>query len=566
MRASKACILLCLLAIIGCEKEAKITPRFYPFIITKAVADIDTSGATFEAEILDNGQDKIIDYGFKLSDGTKDNQISLLNITGPENFRLRINADLVDNKNYTVRAYVKTAKYTVLGNQVRFTSLGSMLPEIHDFSPEEGFDGTLVTLVGKYFSQISSNNKVYVSNNQAVVVYSSNDTIIFKTPSIAYFGDAEISVQAGSSNMVTAQKKFRIIGPAIDSLSKAFGYSGENLTIWGKNFTRNGTKTSVSFGTYKAEIISYSDTRIDLTIPVPFYNYSDLLIDKTTPIQVVNGPKVVLFNGFAIKRSWEKKNAPPFRAGWLEKCVSYNGKGYFLDINYKKLYEYNPDSDNWSQISDYPGERSESNHFVVFGGKLFKMGGYLSITGKTYSFWEYDFTTRTWLKREDTPFGFYMAASFVLNNTLYIVTDNSEVWSYGNDRSFRRMNNFPEQVKLFVTYVSQNKAYLVNFGQTWEYDAQKDLWIKKGSNPFHDSYYYQSTIGFNLYETCYVLQSGTDLYKFDILNERWVLASKYPFFGSGVYKSTFVIGNKAYVVALESNYSGEAPLLFKYQE
>jgi hypothetical protein len=565
MRAITIYIFLVFLVTIGCEKEAKLTPKFYPFITTKPVTDIDSTGATFNAEILDKGKDTITDYGFKLIDGNNNFQISLAKIAGTENLKLRVNADLADGKTYTVRAYVKTDKYIVLGNIVSFTSLGSMLPEIKDFSPGEGFDGTLVTLVGKHFSYIPSNNKVYVGNNLAEVVYSKGDTIVFKIPSIAIFGDAEISVRTGISEVVTAGNKFRIIGPSIDSLSKSSGFSGEYMTIWGKNFTRNGNKTSVLFGKFQAEIISCSDIRIDIVIPTPFFNYSDLLMDNTASIRVINGLKAAVSNEFIIRKSWERKNAPPFKASWSENCFSYNGKGYFLDINYRKLYEYDPISDNWSPISDYPGERSESNHFAVFGGKLLKLGG-SNYLGKMYSFWEYDFATRTWLKREDTSFGFYKAASFVLNNTLYIITDNNQVWSYGNDRIFRRMNDFPEQVRIFITYLSQNKVYLVNSGQTWEYDAQRDTWIKKWSNAFLVGNYYQSTIGFNLNGTGYVIHSGTDLYKFDTLNERWVLTSRYPFSGYNVYKSSFVIGNKAYVAALDSHYAGEAPLLFMYQE
>jgi len=59
-----------------------------------------------------------------------------------------------------------------------------------------------------------------------------------------------------------------------------------------------------------------------------------------------------------------------------------------------------------------------------------------------------------------------------------------------------------------------------------------------------------------------VIQSGIDLYKFDNLNEKWILTSIYPYSGQGVYKSSFVIGDKAYIVALQSAHPDEYPLLF----
>jgi hypothetical protein len=285
------------------------------------------------------------------------------------------------------------------------------------------------------------------------------------------------------------------------------------------------------------------------------------------PVILKNGLKEKTFKDrFLIKKSWEKKQDPPFISTGYENCFSFNGKGYFLDINYKNLMEYDPELNLWSTISTYPGERNEYSHFTVFGDRFFKIGG-ANYLGKIYDFWEYNFKTKIWLKRENTQFSFYQAASFILGKTLFIITDSRQVWAYNeSDNNFKRMNDFPDQIKLYITYVSQNKAYLVNYGQTWEYELLNDSWTRKSTNPFRESYYYNATIGFALNGTCYVLQSGQDLYKFDNLNEKWILTSKYPYYGSDVDKSSFVIGDKTYIVALNGYHAGEYPLLFQYQE
>jgi hypothetical protein len=102
---------------------------------------------------------------------------------------------------------------------------------------------------------------------------------------------------------------------------------------------------------------------------------------------------------FLIERSWEMKQSTPFGWSWEYNAFTYNEKGYILEVNAKKLYEYNPEYNVWDAISLYPGVRDERNLFIVAGDKVLKMGG-IDYYGPSNDFWEYDFVNETWTKKK----------------------------------------------------------------------------------------------------------------------------------------------------------------------
>ncbi len=129
------------------------------------------------------------------------------------------------------------------------------------------------------------------------------------------------------------------------------------------------------------------------------------------------------------------------------------------------------------------------------------------------------------------------------------------------------MNNFAGSFNFSSTFVVNGTAYLVVYGHTWRYNVSSDTWSDIATNPFFKEYYSVDAIGFALNNTGYVLHSGQSLYKYDVTNNSWTLVTYYP--GSRAdnsYKTTFIIGDKAYIAATSGNYSGNSPLMYSYQE
>jgi len=570
MKSKQVVFFLILCFISGC-KDAVIQQNDYPFLITKPVTEIDSTGVTFEASTVLSGKEKVTDYGFILSNGKTETKYSVLNKSTLNDFKIRINSDLELNQTYTCKAYFTNGVDLVYGNKVTFKSLGSYPPEIVDFSPKKGFDGDMVKITGRYFSSESDNNKVFVNNVPATLISSNDSVIVFTMPVQSFTGQATIAVETYSVR-VTSAYKYTILGPQIQTISSLSGFSGELVTLTGTNFTKNGSSVTVSFGSYNAEIISRSDSIINLIVPIPTNN---LLNDNTLTIKLVNGQKSTTYTtGFVIKKSWQSKSAP-LTFAWPTTYLdgfAYQNKGYLHDVNYGFLYEYNPLTDSWAQFGKtaFPGAIYTGSLYIPSNNNFFRVGGIDYLNVPVSDLWSFNFTDQTWTKKSNLPFSFTSASYFNLDNQFYVLTYEGQLWQCNFESGqYTRLRDIPT---VFIdyfesTFIANGNAYAVQYGKTWMYDKQNDNWIQKAPNLFTLEQYDTNAKCFSYNNTGYVLNKGTDLYKYDTINDKWILVSNFPnSYGFNSEKSIFVLGDFAYIAATFSNYQGGSPLMFSYQD
>ena len=557
--------------LFGC-KDAELQTSEFPLLVTQLVSEINTTGATFQASIVVHGKEDITDYGFIWSDGTTEMKISLLNKSSLKDFKIRIKSDLILNTNYWCKAYITTTHHLVYGNKIKFTSQGSSLPQIVDFTLKEGLTGDTVHLTGHYFSVLNQNNKVFVNNVPATII-SSNDRIIdFIVPMQSFIGNAEVAVEVNSVRVI-AQSKYNILGPQISSISSLAEFSGSQVTLNGKNFIRSGSNLSVLFGNYNAEIISATSTKIVVTVPIAKNN---LLEVNNVAIRINIGQESTTYGSlFLIKNPWQTKNPPLSIVSFptaYENGFTYKGKGYMLYTNDGTLKEYNSLSDSWAQYgtSVFPGAIYNSSLFIQSNDNVFRVGGVNYMYSPINYLWSYNFTNNTWTKKSNLPFSFSSASFFTLDNQLYVLTLGGQLWQCDFENElYKRLKDFPAQfADYFVsTFIANGNAYAVQYGKTWMYDKLNDNWILKSGNPFSKQQYSVGARCFTFNNTGYLLDSGTDLYKYDYANNVWTLVSQFPgpqSFNSE--KSFFVIDSSAYIAATFSNYEGGSPLMYSYQE
>jgi hypothetical protein len=117
--------------------------RNYPVIETLEVNNISDKGVTFNAEINNSSNYDITEHGFVWGTRTMPDinnydkkTISSKIISGK--FSANITTTLVVDKIYYVRAYLKTSKYIVYGNQTLFRSFGSSAAIIKRLEPNNG--------------------------------------------------------------------------------------------------------------------------------------------------------------------------------------------------------------------------------------------------------------------------------------------------------------------------------------------------------------------------------------------------------------------------------------------
>lgn len=269
-----------------------------------------------------------------------------------------------------------------------------------------------------------------------------------------------------------------------------------------------------------------------------YYSYviGNYLSHVTTPVNSFNIDK-----NFNLANVWSQ--VAPFAGGLRSGGVTFalKDKGYYGlgksssrgdDMYYSDLWKYDPTTDEWSQLSDFPSTGLDmAISFVIDDIAYVSLGRYKdeSINGYNLSTYSYDVNSDSWSKMKQFPgVGRTGSVSFVANNKGYVVggykekeTYTNEVWCYDPMKnSWSQMKDFPEALTGCYTFTLKNDVY-VGGG----YNLKKNL-------------------------------KNTNLYKYDIESDSWSIAYKdcEPL----IYSSGFSAGDKCYVAGGEGEIGKES--------
>lgn len=235
----------------GCSEE-QVVPRTNPQIVMSAVEIEGTIGVKFSATVQDFGSDQIIEHGFIYAQTTNfeygetegpkigsSEQIAFLGAPS-DSFSEIAKAGLQGGRRYAVRAYLKTAEYTVYSSPLSFTSQSTAGFQFERLQYSEPlYFGDTVTVFGKNLSNQISNYAVSV-NGQAVTVFDlQKESFRFLLPSMLSFSAPyqssaylEFSFEiAGKSLGIIEEVKFREPEFSINSVPQNYG---PRLEIKGK--------------------------------------------------------------------------------------------------------------------------------------------------------------------------------------------------------------------------------------------------------------------------------------------------------------------------------------------
>ncbi len=247
---------------------------------------------------------------------------------------------------------------------------------------------------------------------------------------------------------------------------------------------------------------------------------------------------------FNLANVWSQ--VAPFEGGLRSGGISFSlkDKGYYGlgksssssdEIYYNDLWRYDPISDSWSQLSDFPSIGLDMAVSFVIGETAYvTLGRYydISINGYNTSTYAYDVTNDTWKKMQSFPaIGRTGSVSFVANGKGYVVGGykekdayTNEVWSYNPiTNSWSQMNDFPVALTGCYTFTLKNEVYVGG--------------------------------GYNLKSKI----KNTDLYKYNITTDTWEIA--YTGCEELIYSSGFSAGDKCYVAGGEGEIGRESGFL-----
>ncbi len=220
-----------------CQKEKK-TERDYPQIRTQAVDQITSEGARFNAAIISGDAETITEHGFvwgqyDLLTVSNSDKVSVEDAPESDQFSIHISSSLEAMKEYYVRSYIKAGQLIVYGDPVKFTSLGSMAPEITDFEPKAATWGDTITIYGKNLTFQQNSVKVHFGTILATILKSSNEEIIVKVPDQLADISSVISINI-LGNQSVANGNFTLLTfGSVESVIPAIAKWGDTLIIKG---------------------------------------------------------------------------------------------------------------------------------------------------------------------------------------------------------------------------------------------------------------------------------------------------------------------------------------------
>lgn len=264
---SRVARLIAIIFLLTTCSEEETGSRSYPRVRTLAVTEINSEGALLQGEITFSSTE-IIDHGFvwfPIGPLTGTETISLGARSGKGRFESRVESTLAEGVTYSVKAYAKSAEYTVYGEEVTFVSLGSKAPKPVRVVPEQGSWGETILIIGENFSTTKNYNAVKFDDRKATVVSATTDSLKVIVPDslTSWKSDISVSFLGNSSKLEDA---FELKLPQIESLSSTVANVGEDITINGQYL--RSLRTKVLIGGVEATIKSLEKTKIICTVPL----------------------------------------------------------------------------------------------------------------------------------------------------------------------------------------------------------------------------------------------------------------------------------------------------------
>jgi hypothetical protein len=262
-------ILLILFSIHSCTKEVE---RDFARVKTLPHGKITESGIVLRGEIVNFKSVDLEDYGFMIGEGTRDDNDDLLIISlgsdlGAATYEAALTKGLEVGENYYYMAYARSNGITTFGNDIAFTSKGSMPPALIDFSPISGqVRDTVAIRISNILSQ-EENYDIKFNQTSAKIIYFSDTLIEVMVPVSLDTEQSIISLTAYGTS-VNFSTPFTLLTPSIESFSPLVVLPGDELTISGTNFHALESLNKVLIGSTPATVTA--STKTELTVITPF--------------------------------------------------------------------------------------------------------------------------------------------------------------------------------------------------------------------------------------------------------------------------------------------------------
>ncbi len=452
---------LSFLVLISCNKETDSPPEEnIPVLLLTSVDSIPSEGADVEFEIQSLGEGLVFsDYGLVWGvdslPGYNDFRESLGDDPEIGNFITRISNCIDNSVHYYIRAFLRgdNGKITY-SNTLDFTGMGCRAPEILSFTPDSVDAGAQITINVENVNSNPLKNWVILGTMIVEIISTESDRLIIEAPSATFTIKEKISVKTGS---MTGMSDDELIVQMPWTIEAGFPYG---------NYT-----------TPRAAVINNIAYICTYANEVPGHN----ILRAYNPVT----------------NTWTARNDYPGGFRWNHTSFIINNKAYFglgwdytvyPNIYYGDFYEYNPETDAWNRIADFPGTARLDCIGFASNGKGYVAGGSSVYTGeKINELWEYDPTFDKWTQKNEPD----VTLDYTVNagGTDYVANNQGTVYLYNTSGdSFDQITSRNSSNRILQGFSLNNAIYFFeeNTGHTmWKYNLGTNQWAQSNlSYPF----------------------------------------------------------------------------------
>lgn len=596
----------------SCQKEID-TSRDFPRVEIVSVNEIDETGVTFTAKILSEGNSEIIEHGFvwgkedKTLSIVKSERVTLGSFEGVGYYKAVTTFGLEKNKNYFVKAFVKTKNHTVYSTAKSFFSLGCEPPVISEFEPKTAGWGDTIRIKGENFGFETAKLALTFGNATSVITYASDSLVVGVVPININQEPVSICLNVYGENAVS-EESFTFIMPQVNQITPSSATFNDTITFIGTNLPIDQYQFKIKFDDVEANVLSFSSSEVKVIVPLTvsnplpsislnvsgvnftFTNNFTLkvpIIDDLTPTNITGNNRVIKVYGnyFNPEPSLNIVKLGDYNVDILSVSkteisvgVPYNlpnGKyslsintGCFTIVPIQAFSFTNP----WHQISDMGGvARWRATAFAMNGKGYVGTGSESYNYGELNDFWEYDPETKTWEQKADFPGSARRnALGFSAGDFGYIGPSGSnsstDLWEYKPvANSWDQKANYPGQLSneqpIGFSMLIMGYFFVGDYSkEMWMYNPGNDEWVKKSSIAANGHRY--NAAGFIINGKIYVCNGWDantqtlkyELWEYDPSADSWTRKADFP--GGGRNGSIgFAINGKGYV-GLGRNISG----------
>lgn len=197
--------------------------------------------------------------------------------------------------------------------------------------------------------------------------------------------------------------------------------------------------------------------------------------------------------------SWEKLADYPGPARGYGIGDTWNGKLYFgfglddNDVMLNDLWEWDPASNTFTQLPSCPCDPRVHPGLIADNGKVY-VGAGGGDAGNLSDFWTYDITTQTWSQIADIPGKRHHPYQFSVDGEVYVGAGHLESWYKldENTNSWIKLANLVARVagsqfsyngKGYALSGADVNHNIFSTGEFWEYDPTTDAWTELCPHP-----------------------------------------------------------------------------------